>query len=136
MKIIVTLDDKNGMTFNHRRQSRDSVLTTYLSTLAAGATLWMNAYSATLFPDGLPAGAVCDGDMLERAGKNDVCFVENMSLAPHMAHIDTVFVARWNRVYPSDRKLDIDLTGWRETPLTELTGSSHEKITILRYDRP
>ena len=51
MKIIVCVDDKLGMTFNHRRQSMDSALRQKLIALCGMNTLWMNEYSAKQFKD-------------------------------------------------------------------------------------
>ena len=50
MNIIICLDDKNGIQFNRRRQSRDQVVCNRVLELSQGSTLWMNAYSAKLFP--------------------------------------------------------------------------------------
>ena len=49
MHIIVCLDDQNGMAFNHRRQSRDRVVTEDICILADGRPLWMNKNSVALF---------------------------------------------------------------------------------------
>lgn len=39
MRLIVCLDDKNGMAFNHRRQSRDRIVTEKIEELAKGSVL-------------------------------------------------------------------------------------------------
>ena len=39
MRLIVCLDDKNGMAFNHRRQSRDRIITETIEELVKGSTL-------------------------------------------------------------------------------------------------
>lgn len=46
MIVITCLDQKNGMMFNHRRQSQDSVLREHVAKLVANVPLWMNHYSA------------------------------------------------------------------------------------------
>ena len=51
MKIIICLDDKNGMLFAARRQSRDSALCERVIGLSKGSRLYMNEYSAKLFSD-------------------------------------------------------------------------------------
>lgn len=40
MKLIVCMDDKNGMAFNHRRQSRDRVLAERIMELTENAKLY------------------------------------------------------------------------------------------------
>ena len=49
MKIIVCVDNQNGMMFNHRRQSQDRVLRKRIMELTGGKKLWMNAYSQKQF---------------------------------------------------------------------------------------
>ena len=49
MIVIVCLDDKKGMMFNHRRQSRDQAVTDRIQKICAGKKLWMNAYSDKLY---------------------------------------------------------------------------------------
>ena len=49
MKIIVCVDNQNGMMFNHRRQSQDRVLRKRILELTGGEKLWMNAYSQKQF---------------------------------------------------------------------------------------
>ena len=46
MIVITCLDQKNGMMFNHRRQSQDCVLREHVAKLVANVPLWMNHYSA------------------------------------------------------------------------------------------
>lgn len=136
MQVILTLDDQNGMMFNHRRQSRDRVMLARLVSLAEGRRLFVSPYTAGLFPDGLPAGVVSVPDPLAAAGPEELCFVEDGALAPWVARVSGLYVFRWNRVYPADRRLDIDLSGWRQELLEEFPGSSHDKITLERYAPP
>ena len=142
MRVILTLDDQNGMMFNHRRQSRDRVLLERLVDLAGrlirggDGRLLMSPYTAGLFPDGVPAGTVSADDFLSRAGNADVCFVEDASLLPYQSLIPQLFVFRWNRDYPSDRRLDLDLSGWSRTVEDEFPGFSHKVITLEQYVPP
>ena len=48
MKLIVCLDDNNGMMFNKRRQSRDRVLVENVVELCKSEKLYTNEYSAKL----------------------------------------------------------------------------------------
>ncbi len=142
MYVILTLDNADGMMFNSRRQSRDRVMLAHLvglsGRLTAGGTgqLRMSPYTAGLFPGGLPDGAAAAADFLDRAGAGDVCFVEDAPLAPYRARIACLYVFRWNRDYPADRRLDLDLSGWERTVQEEFPGSSHDRITLERYLPP
>ena len=151
MIVAVCVDDKNGMMFNKRRQSQDRIQRQHLRKLAEGRMIWMNSYSAVLFlkdseqlTAGLESGAqeafaqpnICvDEDFLDRAGENEICFVENQSVLEYTEKIEGVILYKWNRVYPSDRFFDLDLSGeeWKLTESEEFEGSSHEKITMEFY---
>ena len=144
MKVIVCVDDGNGMLFNKRRQSQDRVLRDVVQKMTAGQKLWMNAYSARQFQEGSQTGENVTGvsetaalivaeDFLRQAGENDFCFVENEKLLPYSDRITEVVVYRWNRSYPGDFHLDLDLKQWRLVQTTEFAGYSHEKITKEIY---
>ena len=133
MKVIVCVDDEMGMLFNHRRQSRDQVLNQYLLQLCGDSPLLMNAYSAPLFADA-PNVKIRE-DFLEAAGEEDFCFVENQLLRPYEEKINTLVVCHWNRRYPGDSRLDLDLSAWTLHDAREFSGSSHEKITVEVYNR-
>lgn len=135
MNVFVCLDDKNGMMFNGRRQSRDRVLCARAAAMAEGHTLWMNEYSAPLFPPEPALRTMVCGDFLSRAERGDYCFAENTALAPYEGKIETLFVFRWNRVYPADMRLDLPLERWRKVRTEEFSGSSHETITLEVYER-
>lgn len=125
---IVCADNRDGILFNGRRLSRDRAVCTDILRLAAGRALWMNAYSAKLFPTAenlhiSEAPAQC-------AGADGLCFFENTT--PE-GDADTLVVYRWNRDYPADRYLS--LTGWRRTDAEDFQGYSHERITREVYKR-
>ena len=132
MNIIICLDDKNGLLFNRRRQSRDSVLCERVVALSSESSLWMNEYSASLFSD---EGVNVDSDFLEKAGKGDYCFIENVDFTPYLNKIEKIIIYRWNRVYPSDTVFDDSvLTSRTLMESTDFAGFSHEKITEEIYE--
>ena len=133
MKLIVCLDDKNGMLFNHRRQSRDQNVTADILAMTAGSRLYINAYSAPLFEG--QAVTVAE-DMLSLANEEDYCFVENLHVAEYADRIQEVILYKWNRRYPGDFFFDLDITDpaqWRLSSAVEFAGNSHETITKERY---
>ena len=71
------------------------------------------------------------------ADDGDVCFIENIHLAPYIKDVSTLVVYRWNRLYPSDFKFDVDIlkSGFSLESVKEFEGSSHEKITKEIYRR-
>lgn len=133
MKLIVCLDDRNGMLFAGRRQSRDKVVCDKITELSSSVKLWMNAYSAQLF-DPKPANLCVDNTFWEHAGKDDFCFAENMDMDGWETKTDKIVVFRWNRHYPADVYYP-DLRNWICTHSEDLQGYSHEKITMEVYER-
>lgn len=133
MVVFACLDDKNGMLFNHRRQSRDAAVIEDMFGMTEGK-LWMNSYSAKLF------GAYTDRIVIEddpaEYPPECNCFFEDISLKLYEDKIDTIIIYYWNRIYPADTYMDIDLEqGWRITDVKEFGGKSHEKITRKTYER-
>lgn len=131
MKVIVALDDNNGMMFNNRRQSRDSVLTERIVELSKEHKLWLSMYSKSLFSD-------CDNTVLSQnfaqADKEDYCFIEDDDIISFKDYIDEIYIYRWNRVYPSDTTFPeklLDDFVLQDTK--DFEGSSHEKITEQIY---
>ena len=125
MKLIVCLDDNNGMMFNNRRQSRDKILIENVLEFCKGEKLYTNEYSAKLFPEN--AVEICENP------ENGYCFAENFTVDEN--DIEEIIVYKWNRVYPADVQFNIDLKKWNLAETFDFAGSSHEKITRERYVR-
>lgn len=135
MRVIVCLDDRNGMLFNRRRQSRDRRVVEDILRELGEKRLLVNGFSAPLFERAGERIRVVD-DPLAAAGRGDVCFVENLPLAPWAAAIERLTVYRWNRVYPADMRLDLALESeWHLVAASDFPGFSHEKITKEIYER-
>ena len=128
MKLIVCLDDNNGMMFNKRRQSRDRVLIENMIELCKDEKIYTNEYSVSLFPE----NAVKIFDNIEDIEKS-YCFAENFTV--NEEYVDEIIVYKWNRVYPADTHFNIDLGNWTLTESVDFEGSSHEKITREIYRR-
>lgn len=133
MQVIVCLDDRNGMLFNHRRQSRDREVLKEILKDAEGKRLWIRPFSQKLFQGAEHRVQVSDSP-LDAAGPGENCFVEDLSLAGWEDSIESLTVYRWNRHYPGDFFLDLDLSGWRLVSRREFSGNSHEKITKEVYE--
>lgn len=131
MNLIVCLDDKNGMMFNKRRQSRDSVLCERILALFGGK-LFMSEYSAKLFPQDAPL-TVCG--FASCAEKDGFFFAEDGEFALDSA--EKIIVYRWNRHYPADRHFGFDLAslGYELSSSTDFVGSSHPIITEQIFEK-
>ena len=135
MIIMLCVDNKNGMLFNRRRQSRDSILQQHVLALAGSGRLWMSPYSRKQFADTGPAEIIADDAYLEKAEKGDYCFVEDRDVAMYEDRIEKVILFKWNRNYPADTFFSLDLSGYTLEKTEDFAGNSHEKITKEIYRR-
>lgn len=135
MKIIVCLDNNKGMLFNNRRQSRDSQVFEDISSYLQGDLL-IDKFSEKLIASSkIPYKIFEKG--VTKCEVNSILFIENQSVKDLLPYIDQVIVYWWNRNYPCDFALDIDLQaeGFKSVSANEFVGSSHEKITREIFER-
>ena len=133
MKLIFCIDKDNGMMFFGKRQSQDSKLREWIINKVGINKLWMSEYSAKQFTE--YSEMIVDDNYISKAETDDYCFVENMSYSTENAN--EIIICNWNRRYPGDVYLDIDLKaeGFKKVETVEIVGSSHDKITIETYRR-
>ena len=117
--------------FNRRRLSQDRALRADLLREAGGRRLWMSAYSRRQFEAG--AEITVDEDFLQKAGAGELCFVEGAALLPYWERMEGLVLYRWNRRYPADVYLDLELSAFRLCASEEFPGHSHDKITKEVY---
>ena len=128
MYCILTLDNENGMMFNHRRQSQDRLLRRRLLERVGVSKLWMSPYTARQF-DALPESVQVSETFLSEAEAGEYCFAELS--CPDDA--EGVVLYRWNRSYPADVRFTLDLSAFRLAERTDFPGFSHPKITEEIY---
>ena len=97
MKVIVCVDDNNGMMFNNRRQSRDRILIEDIVKNVVCGNLLMAPYSEPLFKDSGIDAFFLSEYILDEAKPEDYCFIENKQLLPYSDRIDDLIIYRWNR---------------------------------------
>ena len=132
MTVIVCVDDKMGMCFNHRRQSSDRLLRADLLSEASGHPLHMNSYSAAQFNETAENFRISE-EFLSLAETDDICFVETSPLLPYKDKIQKIILYKWNRRYPGDLFFDLPLKEWTLLETRDFTGSSHKTITKEVY---
>lgn len=137
MTIIACVDDRNGMMFNNRRQSRDSEVCRDILRECGGKKLHMSAYSAKLFGDAEGADIRITEDFPDEAGEEDACFIERNGIYGFEERAGKVILYKWNRKYPADRYFPLDLSdgSWELQRTEEFKGSSHERVTKEVYGR-
>lgn len=135
MLAALCLDDRNGLSFNRRRLSRDRAQQENLLSLCQGRSLWLAPYSLPLFQWAADRIAV-DEALLDRAGPGEICFLEDR--LPPMegpGAPEGLILYRWNRAYPADVRFLPDLSPFALAERTEFPGTSHERITREIYLR-
>lgn len=132
MKIAVCIDKSGGMMFNNRRQSRDRILIEDFIKTANGSIIRISSFSLSMFEHGT---IVCSNDFLDKAAPADWCFVEDRKLSEYYDKITDLIVYCWNRDYPSDFQLDLDLSSFELIDEVDFVGSSHDCITKRIYKK-
>lgn len=133
MTLYFCLDDRGGMLFNHRRQSRDAAVLEDIRSRLEGE-LVIDPISQRLMERAeMPycyALPEITGDM---AGCH--FFVEDRIPGDWVGLASTVVLYRWNRHYPADQYFDIDLNalGFTLQETVDFPGKSHENITREVY---
>ena len=129
MTLYICLDDRNGLRFNKRRQSRDAALLEDIRSRLSG-NLLITPFSEKLIQEaGIPY-------VLPPEPAEDF-FCEDIPGPEILERCSTVVIYRWNRHYPSDVRWEPDLEerGFVLQETADFPGTSHEKITREVYVR-
>ena len=129
MKLIFCLDDRNGIAFNGRRQSRDRKVIDKTLENNRGKIISISPYSEILFKD--RKGIKKTEDLSEE----ETVFIEKAVTDQMLRKADELEVYFWNRNYPGDSFVRIDDGVFEMTGEEEFEGYSHEKITVKKYIR-
>lgn len=134
LTVAITVDNGMGLAFNKRRQSRDKKLIEDLISVT-DKMIYVSNYSAPLFEDFKDRIAVVDSPINE-CQDDACCFLEMADIADKTDEIECIILYRWNRLYPSDTKLTLDLNNGFELVTTDdFVGSSHDRITREIYKK-
>lgn len=134
MTVFVCIDDRGGMLFNKRRQSRDSKVIEDVARTVGDGLLYISDFSEILFAES-DASVISVPDPLDSAGDGSFVFVENLHLGEYVDKIDRLIIYKWNRKYPCDFELDVtpSTAGFKKKSTREFKGTSHDKITREDY---
>lgn len=129
MTLYICLDDRNGLKFNKRRQSRDAALLEDIRSQLSG-NLLIESFSEKLIQEAeipyvLPPETAAD------------YFAEDIPSDDILAQTERIVIYRWNRHYPADVhwKPDLAAMGFALQETSEFPGTSHEKITREVYEK-
>ena len=107
LTVAVVLDEKEGMMIFGKRQSRDRVLIADFVSSCREKPIFISGFSRVIFE---PHGNVniVDNPFLDSTD-GAACFIENYAISHYIDIIDELIVYRWNELYPSDVKFDVDI---------------------------
>lgn len=131
MRLAFCIDKEKGLSFFNKRLSLDRLLIEKLISLSNENKIYLNSYTASQFKN--KDNLVIDNDFLNKAGKNDICFLECVEIPIEKA--DELIIFNFNRVYPKDLYFNNDLSGFNRVLKEDFKGSSHNKITLEIYRR-
>lgn len=135
MTIYVCLDDRNGMLFNRRRQSRDSaVLADIRGELPDVLTI--DPFSEKLIREAEIPYALAPED-LSSLPQQTHFFAETRNSEELLPLAEKLVIYRWNRHYPADVRWDQDPAeaGFTLAQSLDFPGNSHKNITREVYIR-
>jgi hypothetical protein len=142
MNAIFFVEDRMGLSFNGRRLSRDRVLTSRIVDATSSSSLFVSKFSAELFDLSCTPQIVIlgngDGAEIFANGKlsfssNDFILTEDQDIPDGL--ISGIYLYKWNRKYPFDRRLEIDFTYFNLVKSTDFVGYSHDCISEEIYER-
>lgn len=133
LKVAVCTDKRGCMLFGGKRVSSDRLMIKDLCDGTVGK-IYITDYSLPLFKD-YADRVVVSRSPIDEAGDGGTVFTESPYLKKYENEIDELTVYNWNRAYPYDEALDIDLGEFRLVSESEFKGHSHEKITKGLYKK-
>ena len=135
LTVAVALDEREGMTIFGKRQSRDRVLIADFVTSMGDTPIYISPFSKVIFEPHKEVNIV--EDPFHDSCEGGACFIENYHLSHYIDMIGTLIIYRWNELYPSDVRFDLDVTaaGFKLVESYDFEGSSHAKITKEVYRR-
>lgn len=133
--VVLCLDNKNGMTFFGKRQSRDKNLISELVSSNHRRKIYSENYSSILF-DGYE-GVNFSDNPLEICEDGGTCFIEKSDVTPYLDDIDIFIIYKWNKSYPADKFFTVNLRqqGYTLLGKVDIVGNSHDKITKETYKK-
>lgn len=134
MTLFFCLDDRNGLSFNNRRQSRDRAVLADMASQLTGVLLVDPMSEKMMIRHDIPYEIVTE-EALPAEGTQ--YFAEQRSPESLLPLAKKVVIYRWNRVYPADRYLETPLQeqGFSLTEVSQFPGHSHDTITREVYVR-
>ena len=128
MKLVVCLDENNGIKFFGKRQSQDELQRKNLFELIGKSKLFLSEYSYDLYKDFDFNLEIIDENT--KIVEKSFFLYEGEFLEKFLPITDEIICYFWNRDYPFDETFEEFLKDcWKEKEVFEFRGKSHDKIT-------
>lgn len=129
MTLILTVENSLGLSFNNRRLSKDEEIIKNISKLCQNNKLYLDEYSKKLFKyKNIEIVKLYNTNFQ----KDDYVFCER-EIPKNLRSPKKLILYKFNRDYPFDNAIDIDLTNFKLIDTFDFKGKSHEKITREIY---
>ena len=139
MKVIFVLDQKNGMMFNHRRQSFDQAIIKKVAkdVNEVEGRLWLSDYSKELFASYDVNMMPLEEFDLTKANDNDAVYVENIDVDLEAMIADKEMSVELN-FYRWDKKMTFTkelLDAFFVKDSYEMSGETHDVISVEVWNK-
>ena len=130
MNICAIIDERGGMSFFGKRQSRDKLLVERLLSHTEYKKIYISPYSEPLFSE-YQDERVCVTESFPSDEEDALCFFELDDISKFDERISSILLYKWNRHYPSDKHFPYDPNerGYTLLSSADFKGSSHDNIT-------
>lgn len=135
MNLISCVDNRLGILFNHRRVSQDKTIIENIEQWAKNIPLYVDSYSFELFQTAHLTQLHLNQHLPSRSLQGWQ-FIEQQNIDIPFQQGDQWMIYYFNRNYPSDHKLPIDLnhsSNWSIIDVSPFVGQAHDKITRVLY---
>lgn len=129
MTLILTVENSFGLSFSNRRLSRDEEISKDIITICKNKRLYSDEYSAELFiGENINIVKLYETNFKEE----DYIFCER-EIPENLKSPKKLILYKFNRDYPFDKSLEIDITKFKLIEQFDFKGKSHDKITRETY---
>ncbi len=141
MTIIICIDERLGISFGGKRQSKDRVLTRDIVSVARGHRLLIGEYSVSIFKEAdisFDENNIFVSDRPEKDAKSeDFLFLERGFYEDIILSASSLIIYSWGRHYPSDVQLKRDCIDDHFELFEEYNfeGKSHKNLTRYTLNR-
>lgn len=145
MKLIICVDSYYGYSFNNRRQATDKGVREHIlnELKTHNITMHINPYTERSFKrtgisfEDNPFLLVEKDDSFPEslAQTDEWVFIENADITNYYRFIDEMMVYKWEKTYPTDKKLNLQFVeSFVPTRREVFDGSTHEDVTFVHYE--